>query len=225
MTLAQAHFGPVCGARTDGPLSRYADRMEPVVPFAAGSRAAVVPATHIRSTVICSSLRAIRGRGLFDRYLAELEPARRDDVLSLTAGLWLPVEFGLAHYHACARLKLDEAQIEEMGGEVGRHINGTILSVAVKMSREAGVSPWSVITRVHKFRAVTWQGSDIAAWKLGPKEARLEWAGQPCAVSSYFGLGFGGYVRALCGLFCQKVYVRLLPSQGTSTLLYRISWV
>lgn len=51
-------------------LPRYAEAVEEVfVPFD-GPRATIALATHVRSTLLCSSLSALRARKLYDTYLA-----------------------------------------------------------------------------------------------------------------------------------------------------------
>ena len=196
---------------------------EQIVVVEGGGHAAV-SATHVRSTVLCSSILALRARGLFDRYFEALEPPFRDEALSLPAGIWVPVDFALAHYDACQHLDLDPYVIDEIGAEVGDRISKSLLSVIVTLSREVGVSPWSVLTRANKLRDVAWKGSALGVWRLGPKDARVEWAGQPCARSRYFGLAFGGFMRGLCQLFCRRAFVRLLPGGTATSLNYRVFW-
>jgi hypothetical protein len=95
----------------------------------------------------------------------------------------------------------------------------------VKMSREAGVTPWAAMNRVRKLRDLTWQGSDLAVWKLGPKDARIVWVAQPCAASKHFVYGFVGLFRALVELFCEKAYTRLVTAKRTpSSFEIRASW-
>ena len=104
-------------------------------------------------------------------------------------------------------------------------MNRSFLSTIIRASREAGVTPWTLLTHVHKFRELSWRGSDIAVTKLGPKEARFEWVGQPLAAVPYFVTSFGGYLRALCGLFSVKAYTRLeREGQHRHRITYRISW-
>jgi hypothetical protein len=197
---------------------------EPVVAFQYG-RAGVVEATHLRSTAICSAVLALRQHGLFDRYLDVLEPRYRDEIPALPAGEWIPVDMGLAHYSACDRLNLDDDAVRALGADVSRRILKNLLSVVVKLSRGAGVGPWTALPHANRLREAMWQGSEIAVWKLGPKEARLEWAGQPCARTSYFRTSFGSLAAALLQVFCEKVYVRPLPQTIPTSMQYRISWV
>jgi hypothetical protein len=198
---------------------------ELVVPFSPEDRNAVPMATHVRGTVICSSQRTLRARGLHDAYVAQLAPAARAALADVSPATWVPMETGLAHYGACERLRLDLALIDEIGGEMGRRVNESSLSVLFRMSREAGVTPWAALTRVNRFREATWQGSSNALWKVGPKEARLEWVGMPCVALPYFTYAFAGYVRGMLEIFCTKAYVRPIQGQWSGSFVaYRVSW-
>ena len=191
------------------------------------SSAGRVPlATHVRSTLIVSSLQTLRNRGLFERYLTHVDPPRRDELVHLIAGTWVPIDLGLAHYRAADKLGLDSTLIDAIGAEVGERINKSSLSLVVRMSKEAGVTPWTALARAHRLRELTWKGSDLLITKLGPKDARFDWGGLPYAVIPYFCTSFGGFLRGLIQLFCTKAYTRSVPERMTPTFIsYRISWV
>jgi hypothetical protein len=183
-------------------------------------------ATQIRSTVIVSGLQAVRARGIYEAYVAHLALDARADIQSLIAGVWSPLALGLEHYRAMDRLALDVAAVDAIGAEVADRLNRSALSIAVKMSKEAGVTPWTALSHAHRITDINWRGSDVMVEKLGPKEARYEWIGQPCASVPYFVAGFAGFLRALLNLFCSKVFVRILPKRSSATAAsYRLSWV
>jgi hypothetical protein len=188
--------------------------------FSAGS---APRATSVRSTLIVSAIQTLRRRGHFDRYLAELTLQSRQDLLSLIAGVWIPIDLALDHYQAVERLRLEAEEIERIGGEVAERISRSILSTVVRVSRQVGATPWMALAQVHRLRDLSWKGSDIAVWKLGPKE---DWIGQPLAAVPYFVTSFGGYLRALVQLFSSKVYTRVACEPNSrGEIRYRISWV
>jgi hypothetical protein len=197
---------------------------EPIVAFQNG-RDAVVEATHIRSTAICSAILALRGHGLYDRYVEELEPRLRDAILPLSTGEWVPIELGVAHYDACDRLALEDDVIRQLGAEVGRRVIKNPLSVIVTLAHGVGAGPWTALSHVNRYREAAWRGSEMAVWKLGPKEARVEWEGQPCARIRYFRIAFAGFMAPLLELFCQKAYVLVMGQPTPSRMQYRVSWV
>lgn len=202
--------------------------MELHVPFRATGtdKSASTPVTQVRSTLIVSGIQALRARGFYEQYLAVLEPSLRAKFSALTTGEWLPIELGVAHYRAADKLRLDTRTIEGIGGEVATRINSTPLSVAIKLSKRVGVTPWTALSLAHRINDLNWRGGDIAIWKAGAKEALYQWVGQPCASVPYFLTSFSGYLRELSGLFAQKAHARPVPEQCTpTTIMCRISWI
>jgi hypothetical protein len=198
---------------------------EVVVPFDAPSRDRVNLATHVRGTIILGSQRSLRARGLYDRYLSNLSVAYRDELNAMTGNRWLPMDVCLAHYSACDALALGRAQIFEIGAEVGRFDTETMLANFVRLTREVGVTPWTAFSNANRLVARTWKGSTSGVFKLGPKEGRIEWIGQPAASIPYFRHAFGGMIHGIMTMFCRLGYVREIAALCTSTTLgYRISW-
>lgn len=189
------------------------------------SRTQVTPTTQFRSTWLSSSLRSIRERNLLESYLAHLPREHHDAVLSTVVGVWLPAEIAVAHYAACDRLGLTEQEQVAIGAEVGRHAQGTVLSVAVSLAKGAGVTPWTIMTRFPSAWQRIWKGGGISVIKLAPKDARIEIAGWPCARVPYARVALRGVISGLVELFCEKAYARELRALCTQmTLAYRVSW-
>jgi hypothetical protein len=183
------------------------------------------PATHVRSTLIVSSMQAFRARGIFDAYAAQLSTSSRNDLMSLIAGTWVPIDLGLSHYRAADGLGLDSGTIDAIGGDVGERVNKTALSLVVKLSKQSGVTPWTALARAHRLKELSWQGSDVAVWKLGPKDARFDWLGMPYASIPYYVTSLGGFLRGLIQLFSTKAYTKTVPERCSPTSVsYRISW-
>ncbi len=202
------------------------------IPHTGGSVAEVLvpfpeplePSTQVRSTLICASIQSLRQRGLYDAYLEGLTAPQREEVQALTAGLWLPIDRALVHYGACDRLPLERSQRIEIGGDVANRIQQSLVSVIVRLTREGGMSPWSVLGSAEKLRARTWRGGGIRVKKLGPKDAQLEWAEMPCARSPHFRYGFTGILRSLCDLYARRTFVSEDSQSNDSTIVVRVSW-
>lgn len=182
------------------------------------------PTKQVRSTLLCASIQSLRQRGLYEKYLEELDPHDRMQAQALTPGLWLPVERAVVHYLACDRLPLTKAQRIEIGGDVAQRIQQSLVSVIVRLTRESGVTPWTVVTNAEKLRQRSWQGGGIRVSKAGPKDAVLEWTAQPCVQSVHFRLGFGGLLKALGELYARRAFVNEEPSKDPATLVMKISW-
>ncbi len=182
-------------------------------------------ANQVRSTLLCAALQTLDKHGLLPRYRAEIDPAFEATMFSLTAGVWLPIDVALKHYAACNRLRLDHAVIEDIGNSVGQRVQKSVLQVLVRVSREAGATPWTALTRVPRLNELYWRGGAFEVLKLGPKDARMEWLGQPCAETEYYRTSFSGFVRGLLDLFCTRAYVRPIRERcSPTTISLKISW-
>jgi hypothetical protein len=196
-----------------------------VVPFPGGSRARVSMVTQFRSTWLSSSLRSLKERGLVDAYLVHLPRDYHQAVLAPVAGVWLPVSVALAHYSACDALALSTAEILAIGREATNRVHGTVLSTFVRLARNAGITPWTALPRLQELWTRIWLGGGVSVVKVGPKEARIEIAGWPCAASPYCRIALRGVLPGVLDLFCSKSYARDLPRLATDTTLgYVISW-
>jgi hypothetical protein len=183
-------------------------------------------ATHVRSSLLCSSVQAIRAHGHFDAYLRALPVARHAAIVGMTAGQWLPIDLAVDHYAACDALNLLPEAISAIGGDVAQRVHRTVLGVAIKLSREVGATPWVALKHARRLRDLTWKGGDVAVWKVGPKEARFEWSGMPCAQSAYYQWALCGFLRSHLELFCRKAYASRLTHRCDRTgLAIRLAWV
>ncbi len=194
---------------------------ESFVPFRGGP---AVPG-QVRSTVLVSSIQSLRARDLGPRYEAALPAGARERLLTLPPGLWVPVERAVEHYAALDSLGLDAATIQSMGSEVADRVYKSVLSTFVKLSSRAGVNPWTIFASSHRINDLSWRGTDVAVWKLGPKEARYEWRDLACAHVPYFRASFSWFLASILNMFCTKAYVKPLPRLCTPTsLAYLASW-
>lgn len=185
-----------------------------------------LPISEVKSTLIVSSMQALRSRGFYDRYVEALAPDVRDRLVGLIPGVWLPIELGLSHYRAVDSLQLENRVIEGIGAEVAERINKSVLSVAVQLSKAVGVTPWNALSLVHRVNDLNWRGGDLGVFKTGAKEAIYEWVGQPCAAIPYFVTSLASYLRALAALFSDKAHARYIPERSSATSAsYRLSWV
>jgi hypothetical protein len=198
------------------------DPEEIVVPFAS-SRSE--PASELRSTLLTTSLQSLRAHGHFDAYVKLLPPSFKEHVVSVVAGVWMPIEVGLAHYRACDGLNLTPQQAFAMGKEVGDRVQGTILGLMVRTAKAGGLTPWTGLAHCQRFYERIFRGGAVSLTKLGPKEARLETVNNSLCGIPYFRHGFRGLCCAGAELFCQRVYGHDLPRLGSPTSLgVRLSW-
>ena len=182
--------------------------------------------THVRSTVLSSSLQTLRKRGHYENYLEHLPEEHHEAVLMTLAPTWLDVSHGVAHYSACDALKLPSAELKIIGNAVGDRIQSTFLGTLARGARQAGVSPWLPLGRVDKIWTRLMQGGDVAVFKTGPKDARVEI--RDCALANipYFRIAFTGVIHGAASVFAARVLVRDLPKlSGHGKMVFRLSWV
>lgn len=195
---------------------------EILVPFRGGPPVVA----EIRSTAIVSAIQTVRSIGLGERYEAAMTADQRTRLLSLAPGIWVPAEVAREHYQIVDDLHLDAATIERIGAAVGERLYKSVVGTLLKLSSEAGASPWQMLPITQRMIDMNWRGTDVAVWKRGPKEARFEWRNQPCSKVPYFVTSFASLLRTLLELLCKKAYVVPVPNGcGPTKLTCRLSWV
>src|SRR3954468_13908019 len=133
--------------------------------------------THVRGTLLASSIQSLRSRGLFERYSSLLSHSYRDRVLNSVAGEWLRTDIALAHYSACDALRLTVEDQIGMGRDVSKRTHETFLGLIVKMARGVGVTPWVVFPKINSLYTRVFRGGGIQITRLGPKHAKVQTVG------------------------------------------------
>lgn len=189
-------------------------------------RELVQPVSHVRSTLLTSSLRALRERNYYEGYLRMLPRVHHEAIEGTVAGTWHPIELMQAHYEACDGLGVGEQEVYDIGMTVGSRIQSTLMGMVLKMASEVGVTPWRPLGYCGAFWERLYQGGGVRLVQLGPKEALLELVGNPLCRSTYFRCAQRGTIQAAVSLFCTKSYVSEQPSaQPGKRISYRVSWV
>jgi hypothetical protein len=179
---------------------------------------------RVRSTWLLSSVKTLRSRGLFERYLELLPREVHEPILGAVAGTWVDLEIAAAHYRACDALQLSVQEVLSMGESVGDAINGTFLRTVFHLARTAGVTPWSALKQYAKLWERLFDGGDVEVDKLGPKEALVQMYGLPLFSIPYIRMATRGMHQTGFMLFCTKCYMTDVGSTPTSHA-YRAAWV
>lgn len=185
------------------------------------------PVTAVRSTLITSSLTALRNRGLFERYDALQTSPHRQQLLNLVAGEWLPGEVAFAHYQACDALGLGVDEQIAIGKDVSRRIHETFLNLVVKAARGVGMTPWLLLPQGNKMQTRLAIGGGVRITKLGPKSVRIELARLPHLVIPYVRHGMLGLYTAAVELLASNVTARIVKSESfdpARLFVLRIDW-
>jgi hypothetical protein len=185
----------------------------------------VVPARHMRSTILLGSIASVRDTGRYDDYVAGLSPASRDVLLNAVAGVWIPLSIAASHYEACDALGLPVDQQVHNGRATFDKTRGTLLGTMLRMARGTGVTPWDVIPYFQRFWERGYDGGGIGAAKLGPKEARLEVVGVQLLETRYYRNVLRGLATGVTELFCSKAYITERPGhRSPGSIALRVQW-
>jgi len=79
-------------------------------------------------------------------------------ILSNVVRVWLPIDVCRRHYAACDALGLPNADVIQIGRETTNHVHGTVARDVRGLARGAGVTPWTVLVRLHELWERVWQG-------------------------------------------------------------------
>jgi hypothetical protein len=181
---------------------------------------------NVRSTLLIASLASITAAGYADAYFAALPAQYHATLRDAVAGVWLPVDVAMAHYTACSALGLPREALARLGRTVGERTQGTLLGTAVRMAREVGATPWTVLPQFQRFWNRAYDGGGIAIYKLGPKEARVEvYKTQPLD-TTYYRAALCGLAAGVLELFCTRAYVTERPGpRAPASAVFRAQWV
>jgi len=181
-------------------------------------------ATHIRGTVLASSLAAIDGLGLRDDYFATLTPEHHDAMRALVVNDWIPMPLALAHYGALDAMGLSGDIARENGRKVADRVQRSYLATLVR-ALGVGITPWSLLPRVQSVLDRLLLGSTVAIYKVGPKDARIEMHGIPIAQYAYVRSGWAGMIEGGMDLVCRKSFVKDVSRPRTETVaMYLVTW-
>ena len=180
---------------------------------------------HVRSTLLISSFATLREAGYEEAYLRALPREHHAEILQSVAGVWIPMPTARAHYDACGTLGLSSERMFELGRSVAARVQGTLLGTVVRMTKNTGVTPWTVMPLFPRFWRRAFDGGGVRGVRLGPKEARLEMHQVELAESAYFRNAVRGLTVSVLELFCSRAYVRELPAPRVRGLAsFRVQW-
>ena len=196
---------------------------EVVVPFRTPPEATPLVA-EVRGALINTSILTLRAFDLYDAYLEHLGPKEREEIFSVVAGTWVPMDLAMTHYRACEALELPPSRLYEIGFSAGGRVQGTVLGIVLRLAKSTGATVWTAFTQIQKlYDRVFNQGGAVSVIKLGPKEARIEFIQVPLCEMAYFRGGLRGIITAGAELFCRKAIIRETNATKAS-VTYRASW-
>jgi hypothetical protein len=167
------------------------------------------PVHGVRGTVLLSSMFALRELGLFDDYRKRLADAAASDVLGVMAGAWAPLETAFAHYRACEAIGLNPSTQLEIGKIAGKRACGAMLGTAVRFSRFAGATPWTLMRGGDRIWKRAYDGGGMRILRVGDRDALVETYKNPLLLELAFCRNsFRGFCVALYGLVSDQISMR-----------------
>ncbi len=172
-----------------------------------------------------SSYASVRDAGYDEAYRAALPGQYHATIFQAVAATWIPIEVAVAHYDACGRLGMSHDTQLALGRVAGERIHGTILGTVVRMAKETGVTPWTVMSQFQRFWNRAFDGGGIQVSKLGPKDARLEIHRAAHADCVYWRAALCGLSMGVLELFARKAYVHEIPEKRPpGNAAFRVQW-
>jgi hypothetical protein len=167
-----------------------------------------------------------RSRRSVDEYVTRLWSGPREIIVTSVAGVWLPVDVALDHFHAIDSLGLPAEEALAIGAGSGKRIQQSVLSTLVRLAAGAGANPWTVFQNYDRLWGRIFDGGTLRIDRHGPKEAVIEHANLPPCRYPYFRHAFRGANDAGLRLFSRALYVRELVGRATDEgMTLRVSWV
>lgn len=180
--------------------------------------------THIRSTLLTSSLQTLKALDFLERYLRALPRDHHDQMLAPRAPGWVSVDEAAIHYTACEQMPLSAAELEQLSESVALSIGNTLMSTFNRASRAAeSGSPLLSLAQAEKLFPRMNRGGAIRIVRRGPNEAMVEVRGGKLYAIPYYELGHRALLRVAAQLFAKKVQVRTL-SVSPSEHKAAVSW-
>ena len=186
----------------------------------------VAPLRHVRSTLLLGSLATVDNAGYGPAYRQHVPKDALHTIESSVAGMWLPLEVGRAHYLACEELGVSAESAASLGRGTLARTKTLLLGTALAMARNAGVTPWTILSHAQRFWARGCDGGAIGIVQKGPKEALIQLVDCPLLEIRYFRHGLRGLITGIVELVAKKAYLHdeRVPRPETSAV-YRAQWV
>ena len=182
------------------------------------------PVDAVRGFVFTSGLAWMRERGLTERYRRLLPDGQRDRMMTLTAAEWIPVADALLAYAACDALELPFEDQIDLGRAVSSANNGIVVTTILRLVGRVA-SPWSALGHVDRVWQRSNRGGAVAVYKIGLRQARLEFWHCPLARSPFFVTSMRGAIAAGIEPFCERLVVTDSPEHTIGDqFALRVMW-
>ena len=184
-------------------------------------------ATHIRGSMLASSISILRARRSEHEYFRALPPAHHEAIRSLVAQAWLPMELGVAHYQAMAVVFPETSdQLENGRLAAARAQNGYVQTIAKALHATGSADVTLGLKRIPGVIGRIVRGGECEISLAGPKDARIELRGFPILATAYVHNAWQGMFESSLGVFSRRIFVRQDLAYGRADrMALQVSWV
>jgi hypothetical protein len=183
----------------------------------------VRPVTHVRSSTIVTAQGLLREGGKWAAYAESVAPEVRPAVFGIVPGTWLPVDTALAHHRAVDTLRLAPSEQIALATGAGEKMQGAMTGTLLRMSREVGITPWTLMPHSQRIWDRVCRGGDISVERVGPKEVVIRMYGLPMFECSFFRVAIRYTLQNGLALWCTRGYVTEVAWSPTSAT-FREAW-
>jgi hypothetical protein len=186
----------------------------------------IPPLLNVRSTVLRASVEGVRLAGRLDDYKRLVPEQHHPALFESVAGIWLPVDTGLAHYRACEQLGFRASEVMQMGHRTAQRAGESMVGTIIRLAKQAGATPELYFTQFPRLWARAYDGGATPVYKTGPKDCRLDVLSFPLCAIPFYRSALRGWVQGLASLFCTRIYLREGPQPaGPDSVAYLAQWV
>jgi hypothetical protein len=182
-------------------------------------------ATHIRSTLIATSLETLRELHLYNSFIRLLPAQHHDAIVYTLAPTWLPIDTGIAYYDTWDKLGLNDKELQLAGRAAGERIMGSYLATLARTARANGANPWIPLRQYDRLWARIVRGGSVRVTEKGPKDALIETRGLPMLRGQYFRMAYRNLLSTAGSVFARKLYMRDVPVEEPDACALWASWV
>jgi hypothetical protein len=200
---------------------------ETVVPPTA-DYASVKPATELRGTMLSSSIGLLREHGREALYFQRLPSSLHEVMRNVEPLAWIDMETALVHYHVMNEVYPGGIEQIENGRLIGARTFNTYVKTLLRAMSVGGQLDPTVLLRklVQGTERSMRGGGALAAYRTGPKDARIEMVAFPILSIPYVRHAFQGIFEVLLAPTAKRVFVREDSSFGRNQrIALSVSWV
>jgi hypothetical protein len=165
----------------------------------------------------------LREMGKIAAYEEGIAPETRPAVFGIVPGSWIPVETALAHHRAIDGLRLPASDQITLATGSGEKMQSALTGTILRMSREIGVTPWTLMPHGQRIWDRVCRGGDMSVERVGPKEVVVRMYGLPLFTSSYFRVAARYVLQSGLSHWCTRCFVTEVTHTPTSITL-REAW-